>query len=236
MSDQSAPRGPNTDPYGVEPPRSPPRHTAPGTEPTRRRLLGLGAAPGPVAAERYDVVVDFAGLPTGSRVRRRDRLGSGRTRDVMAFRVARAASDRSTAPRVLRDDLPAWRRSQATTVRRFAFRVGHAERGRGWFIDGEPFDPSRTDVRTRRGAVEVWRLTADVHPPVHLHRTGFRVLPRDGRAPLPHDAGPKDTVSLRPGGTAEIITRFGGHRGRCLFHCHHAEHEDMGMMADLEVV
>jgi FtsP/CotA-like multicopper oxidase with cupredoxin domain len=34
---------------------------------------------------------------------------------------------------------------------------------------------------------------------------------------------------------AEIITRFDGYRGRYLFHCHNAEHEDMGMMANLEI-
>ncbi|MFC8373674.1 multicopper oxidase family protein [Streptomyces sp. NPDC057239] len=203
---------------------------------------GLLAAPVthtalPIApSERYDVVIDFAGLRPGSRVRLRNRLGSGRTREVMAFRVARAASDHSTIPKVLCDDLPTWRRSQATAVRRFTFRAGHAQQGRGWYIDGKPFDPSRTDVRTRRGAVEVWRFTADVHHPVHIHQTGFRVLSRDGRAPLPYDAGLKDTVSLRPGETAEVITRFDGHRGRYLFHCHNAEHEDMGMMANLEIV
>ncbi|GII94082.1 multicopper oxidase domain-containing protein [Sinosporangium siamense] len=51
-----------------------------------------------------------------------------------------------------------------------------------------------------------------------------------------HDAGLKDTVSLLPGESAEIITRFDGYRGRYLFHCHNAEHEDMGMMANLEIV
>ncbi|MFI2425644.1 multicopper oxidase family protein [Streptomyces sp. NPDC018955] len=195
-------------------------------------LTDLPIAP----AERYDVVIDFAGLPPGSRVRLRNRLGSGRTRDVMAFRVARAASDPSTIPEVLCDDLPSWRRSQVTMLRRFTFRAGHTEQGVGWFVNGEPFDPTRTDVYTWRGAVEVWRLTADVHHPVHLHQTGFQVLSRDGRAPLPHDAGLKDTVSLRPGETADIIVRFDVHRGRYLFHCHNAEHEDMGMMANLEIV
>ncbi|MEU2610235.1 multicopper oxidase domain-containing protein [Micromonospora sp. NPDC007271] len=45
----------------------------------------------------------------------------------------------------------------------------------------------------------------------------------------------KDTVSLRPGDSAEIITRFDGYRGRCPVHCHNAEHEDMGRMANLEI-
>ncbi|WP_346158025.1 multicopper oxidase domain-containing protein [Nonomuraea recticatena] len=46
----------------------------------------------------------------------------------------------------------------------------------------------------------------------------------------------KDTVSLRPGEGVEIITRFDGYRGRYLFHCHNAEHEDMAMMANLEII
>jgi spore coat protein A len=203
---------------------------------------GLLAAPVthrtlPIApAERYDVVVDFAKVPVGGRVRIVNRLGSGRTRDVMAFRVARKAADHSHIPRVLSHDLPTWRREDATRTRDFSFRAGRMHSGRGWLIDGLPFDPARSDVTTRLGDLEVWRLIADVHHPVHLHLAGFRVLSRNGNKPLPHDAGIKDTVSLRPGEAAEIITRFDGYRGRYLFHCHNAEHEDMGMMANLDII
>ncbi|MFI5586054.1 multicopper oxidase family protein [Amycolatopsis sp. NPDC051758] len=201
---------------------------------------GLLAAPVthtslPIApAERYDVVVDFAGVPIGGRVRLVNRLGSGRTAEVMAFRVARTARDDSRVPPVLSTDLPSWDR--AVRTREFSFRAGQlAGGGHGWVIGGRPFDPARSDVTVRSGDVEVWPLVADVHHPVHLHLAGFRILSRGGRAPLPHDAGLKDTVSLRPGESAEIITRFDGYRGRFLFHCHNAEHEDMGMMANLEV-
>ncbi|GAA1524411.1 multicopper oxidase family protein [Actinomadura kijaniata] len=187
-------------------------------------------------AERYDVVVDFSSVPVGGRVRLVNRLGSGRTRDVMAFRVARRVADDSRVPRVLSDDLPVWRRSDAVRVREFSFRAGRMHGGHGWLIGGLPFDPARSDVTVRLDDVEVWRLVADVHHPVHLHLVGFRVLSRGGRPPLPHDAGLKDTISLRPGESAEIITRFDGYRGRYLFHCHNAEHEDMGMMANLEVI
>ncbi|MFI9330111.1 multicopper oxidase family protein [Kitasatospora sp. NPDC052868] len=203
---------------------------------------GLLAAPVvhrrlPIApAERYDVVVDFAAVPVGGLVRIVNRLGTGRTREVMAFRVARKAADDSRIPRTLSDDLPVWRRTDAVRVRDFSFRAGRMNGGHGWLIGGLPFDPARTDVTVRLGDVEVWRLVADVHHPVHLHLVGFQVLSRGGRPPLPHDAGLKDTVSLRPGESAEIITRFDGYRGRYLFHCHNAEHEDMGMMANLELV
>jgi len=191
----------------------------------------------PIApAERYDVVIDFARVPVGGRVRIINRLGSGRTRDVMAFHVARKARDDSRVPHVLSKDLPEWRRSDAVRVRDFSFRAGRMHGRHGWLIDGLPFAPARTDVTVRLGDVEVWRLVADVHHPVHLHLVGFRVLSRGGKAPLPHDAGLKDTISLRPGEAAEIITRFDGYRGRYLFHCHNAEHEDMGMMANLEII
>ncbi|WP_432875616.1 multicopper oxidase family protein [Kribbella sp. CA-245084] len=190
----------------------------------------------PIApAERYDVIVDFARVPVGSRVRIVNRLGSGRTRDVMAFHVVRKAADESRVPEVLCSDLPEWQRSEAVRVRDFSFRAGQMGDGHGWLIGGKPFDPARTDVTTRLGDVEIWRLVADVHHPVHLHLVGFRVLSRGGGAPLPQDAGLKDAVSLRPGESAEIITRFDGYRGRYLFHCHNAEHEDMGMMANLQI-
>lgn len=190
----------------------------------------------PIApAERYDVILDFGQVPVGSRVRVINRVGAGRTRDVMAFSVVRKAADSSRVPEVLSDDLPEWERSEAVRVRDFSFRAGQMGDGHGWLIGGQPFAPDRTDVTTRLGDVEIWRLVADVHHPVHLHLVGFRVLSRGGRAPLPQDAGLKDTVSLRPGESAEIITRFDGYRGRYLFHCHNAEHEDMGMMANLEI-
>ncbi|TDW92315.1 multicopper oxidase family protein [Kribbella sp. VKM Ac-2566] len=190
----------------------------------------------PIApAERFDVILDFGQVPVGSRVRIVNRMGSGRARDVMAFSVVRKAADRSRIPEVLSDDLPVWQRSEALRVRDFSFRAGKMGDGHGWLIGGQPFAPDRTDVTTRLGDVEIWRLVADIHHPVHLHLVGFQVLSRGGRAPLPHDAGLKDTVSLRPGESVEIITRFDGYRGRYLFHCHNAEHEDMGMMANLEI-
>ncbi|MCZ0979280.1 multicopper oxidase family protein [Streptomyces diastatochromogenes] len=197
------------------------------------KLSALPVAP----AERYDLVVDFSRFPVGTLVKLVNRVGSGRTRDVMAFRVARKATDDSRVPTRLSADLPNWQRSDAVRVRDFSFRAGRMgeDSTHGWLIGGKPFDPARSDVTVRLGDVEIWRLVADVHHPVHLHLTGFRILSRGTKDPLPHDGGLKDTISLRPGESAEIITRWEGYRGRYLFHCHNAEHEDMGMMANLQV-
>ncbi|WP_239312570.1 multicopper oxidase family protein [Plantactinospora mayteni] len=191
----------------------------------------------PIApAERYDVVLDFAGLPIGSTVRILNRLGTGTTAHIMQFRIVRSAPASTPVPERLATDLPTWHRSEASVTRDLAFGVGRMGDRHGWLIDGRAFDPARTDVTIRLGDIEIWRLVADVHHPIHLHLVGFTVLSRGGHQPLPHDAGLKDTISLRPGESAEIITRFDGYRGRYLFHCHNAEHEDMGMMANLEIV
>ena len=60
--------------------------------PVTHRLLPIAPA------ERYDVIIDFSGVPVGSRVRLVNRLGSGRTRDVMAFRVGLDTQQRAGAP------------------------------------------------------------------------------------------------------------------------------------------
>jgi spore coat protein A len=75
-----------------------------------------------------------------------------------------------------------------------------------------------------------------VHHPVHIHLVHFKVLSRNGGEPPPTDAGWKDTVDLLPGEVARVIARFGGYKGRYVFHCHNLEHEDMMMMANFEVV
>ncbi|OZM70379.1 copper oxidase [Amycolatopsis antarctica] len=189
----------------------------------------------PIApAERYDLVVDFGRYPVGSEVTLVNRLGSGSTARIMRFRVARPGADDSVVPERLAEPDPL-ERGDAAVTREFSLRGGLIGDRHGWLINGEAFSPARIDARPRLGDVEVWRFVADLHHPVHLHLVNFRVLSRGGGPPGPHDAGPKDTVDLRPGESVELIARFDGYRGRYMFHCHNAEHEDMGMMANFEV-
>jgi spore coat protein A len=119
----------------------------------------------------------------------------------------------------------------ASVTRSFHFRAG----GPGWVINGAAFGPAAATVTARYGTVEVWRLVTDFHHPVHLHLNPFQVLSRGLGAPLPTDAGWKDTIDLRPAEEAAIAVRFDAYRGRYLFHCHNLEHEDMGMMANLDI-
>jgi spore coat protein A, manganese oxidase len=104
-----------------------------------------------------------------------------------------------------------------------------------WTINGRPYDHHGSMARPKLGTVELWRLSSDLHHPVHLHLAHFQVLSRSGSAPGPSDAGWKDTVDVRPYEVVEVLARFDGYRGRYMMHCHNLEHEDMAMMANFDV-
>jgi len=185
-------------------------------------------------AERFDVIIDFSKYPVGTQVTLKNDLGDGSTTRVMRFDVVRQANDTTSVPGRL-SDFRTLSRSQASVTRDFQFDQRGGD-GSIWTINGQQFDPARDDAQPKLGAVEIWRLTTDVHHPVHLHLAHFQVLSRTGRGAGEHDAGWKDTLDLRRGETAEVIAEFSGYRGRYVFHCHNLEHEDMAMMGNMRIV
>jgi spore coat protein A len=190
-------------------------------------------------AERFDVVIDFSQYDVGTEVTLKNRMGQGRTASVMRFRVARKEKDDSAVPGRLSDMAEFHRLAESGggSPREFRFtRVTDSGRTM-WGINGEPFDQERMAARPELGSTEVWHLlAAPAAHPIHLHLVQFKVLSRNGRKPLPTDAGWKDTVDLTSGEEARVLVRFDGYRGRYVFHCHNLEHEDMMMMANFEVV
>jgi spore coat protein A len=182
------------------------------------------------AGERFDLVVDFSLVPVGTDVTVTNLLGSGRTTDVMRFRVVRAAPDDSAVPVALSEVEPLVVPAGAT-VRTFEFQRGAVGQHKGWTINGAGFDPDHPIADVPLGRVERWRFHTDVHHPVHVHLDQFQVLSRDGKHPAAADAGWKDTVDLPPFEVVEVAVRFTDHAGRYVLHCHNLEHEDMAMMA-----
>jgi spore coat protein A len=184
------------------------------------------------------VVIDFSQYDVGTEVTLKNRMGQGRTASVMRFRVARKEKDDSAVPGRLSDMAEFHRLAESGggSPREFRFtRVTDSGRTM-WGINGEPFDQERMATRPELGSTEVWHLlAAPAAHPIHLHLVQFKVLSRNGRKPLPTDAGWKDTVDLTSGEEARVLVRFDGYRGRYVFHCHNLEHEDM-MMANFEVV
>jgi FtsP/CotA-like multicopper oxidase with cupredoxin domain len=98
-----------------------------------------------------------------------------------------------------------------------------------------PADICRAPICARLGETELWEV---VNPDtmdhtIHLHTWYFQVLSRNGRPP-PFRAW-HDTVNLRPGDRVELLVPFRDFTGRTVYHCHIAEHGDIGMMGVIEV-
>jgi FtsP/CotA-like multicopper oxidase with cupredoxin domain len=73
---------------------------------------------------------------------------------------------------------------------------------------------------------------------VHLHGTQFQVEARIGgrNTVCPYEAGWKDTVLVMPLETVAVRVVFDRYGGVFPLHCHNLQHEDLGMMLNVEVV
>ncbi|MBE9108199.1 multicopper oxidase family protein [Nodosilinea sp. LEGE 07298] len=105
-----------------------------------------------------------------------------------------------------------------------------------WF-NGQPYDEKRIDIEAQLGTVEEWEL-ANVDPdlmdhPFHLHVNPFQVVSRSGQ-PEPYRAW-KDTVLVKGGETVRIRVPFRTFAGKTVYHCHILDHEDLGMMGNLQI-
>ena len=81
-----------------------------------------------------------------------------------------------------------------------------------------------------------WVNNSERTHPMHLHGYHFRVVSIDGKPPHPGDAGWKDTVPVYAHQTVVVRPYFDYFTGVYVFHCHAAEHGDMSMMGQMEVV
>ncbi len=122
-----------------------------------------------------------------------------------------------------------------TGKRQFVFSEdGDADQ---FFINRRIFDHNRVDVRVALGSIEEWTILneSDELHLFHLHQAPFEVLEING-VPQPSD-GTVDTIALPIRGKVKIRIAFTDPKivGRFMFHCHILEHEDKGMMAQIEV-
>ena len=106
-----------------------------------------------------------------------------------------------------------------------------------FFINHATFDPERVDFKVPLGSIEEWtiRNASDELHVFHIHQLPFQVISVNG-APVPF-GGLLDTVNVPIHGEVKIRLAFTDPIivGRFLFHCHILEHEDKGMMAQIEV-
>ncbi|MCU0345843.1 MAG: multicopper oxidase family protein [Saprospiraceae bacterium] len=218
---------------------------------------GLLAAPEAVTAillapgERADVLVSFAGQAVGSEVFLESKTFDGgeyqgkQAFSILKFKVAESSTNSFEIPAVLSGYalLP-----EASATRSRSFDIsnggGHGGHGGGMMamhnIGGKSYDESRIDETITAGATELWTFdnTEGIDPhPMHLHGALFQVLDRTGGRGqvFPHEKGWKDTVLAMPGEKVRVIAAFGQEKGVFVFHCHNLEHEDSGMMLQMEI-
>ena len=207
----------------------------------------LFLAPG----ERAEILVDFSRDPLGASVQvisaaftvRGGGMGmggsssQGASASLLRLVVGRAGP----APTALPATLASIERldpARAQVQRRFVMNMGMPPFAGAFTINDRSFDASRVDVRAQRGVLEVWEIvnvSTEPHP-FHVHATQFQVVSRSSGALSPHELGLKDTVLVWPGETVRIAIRFDAHAGLYVLHCHNLEHEDAGMMLNLEVL
>jgi FtsP/CotA-like multicopper oxidase with cupredoxin domain len=106
-----------------------------------------------------------------------------------------------------------------------------------FFINHATFDHERVDFKVPLGSIEEWtiRNASDELHLFHIHQAPFQVVSINGK-PIPFE-GLMDTVSVPIHGELKIRIAFTDPNivGRFMFHCHILEHEDKGMMAQIEV-
>lgn len=125
----------------------------------------------------------------------------------------------------------------AVTRRQIAFqmRMGAGGGPATFLIDGRTFDPDRDDQTPALGAIEEWTITntTQMAHPFHLHVWPFTVLASsDGTPPL---GVAQDVVLVPAQGWVRLRIPFTRFAGRTVYHCHILDHEDLGMMATVNV-
>ena len=121
--------------------------------------------------------------------------------------------------------------------RRFTLNHGMAPRmGMVFLINGQPYDHKTVYTQVKLDTIEEWELvnTGVMDHPFHIHVNGFQVISRDGK-PEVFPAW-RDTVLVRRGETVKIRMKFANFTGKTVYHCHILDHEDLGMMGNLEII
>ena len=128
----------------------------------------------------------------------------------------------------------------ATQVRQVVF--SHSMMGmdgNAFTINGSSFDPERTDTVVKVGTVEEWEIVngggmmMDFDHPFHIHTNAFQVVSENDRSS--RFRAWRDVVNIPMGESVRVRIPFQDFTGRTVYHCHNLDHEDLGMMAVIEM-
>ena len=209
-------------------------------------LLGPG--------ERVDLIVDFSSYPIGTELFLISNAFSAGTSQgleefkILKFIVDENDTDTFSLPVSLSviDPIP-----ESSAIKTRTFNISNPGMGGGGHsgmtmkgmhrINNKVYDENRVDETVQAGTTEIWvfdNSTGDEPHPMHMHALQFQVLDRTGgrNVKIATENGWKDTAMVLPGEKVRVIMTFGVHTGKYMLHCHNLEHEDDGMMLQVEVV
>jgi len=183
-------------------------------------------------SERAEIVVDFTALNTANDLALINEDGS----ILLPFEVSNQEGETDEMSTMLNDfSLTEEEKNLPVTKKIELFGMMEMVT-----INGKKFDPDRIDFTQEQGVTEVWEIYNKkdmmggmIHP-FHIHGTQFKIISRDGEEPAENEQGWKDSISVDPGERVKIAIQF-NHKGVYMFHCHILEHEDNGMMGQIEV-
>lgn len=190
--------------------------------------------------ERVEVLVDFSkykdALPSLVTTN-----GTNGTANVLNFK---RGADTLTAEAKVNTDMAAWNYNNMNAsddlTKPADKSIVMSGMAQNVMINGKKFDMGRIDFTSKLGSTEIWDVSnADpgmmgmMHP-FHVHGVQFEVLSRNGRPVDAAEKGLKDTIQVDPGEHVRIRLHF-TKPGVFMVHCHILEHEENGMMLQLEV-
>lgn len=118
-------------------------------------------------------------------------------------------------------------------------------------VNGEPYDPARIDQTLLLHKAQAWSLSsARASHPFHIHVNPFQIVSVHKKGPDGNAIGPaitdgqytgmtgtwKDTVFVQDDVVIETRTRYQRYIGEFVLHCHILDHEDQGMMQNINIV
>ena len=200
-------------------------------------------------AERYEVVIDFAGYTPGTKIQLRN-LGVPNSDDfdhtnkIMQFEVTNDPFDpaNNQVPAQLNPNMEVMGLKESDATSTVKLRVHRSNST--WKINDATWDDvvasqyQQVVANPKLGEVQIWEIenaSGGWFHPTHIHLVDFRILSRNGRAPFNYEIGPKDVAFVGENETVRAIMRFTHEEGRYMIHCHNLPHEDHDMMTQFRV-
>ena len=192
--------------------------------------------------ERIEILFDFAAYSVGETVNLESQFfssfgGQGSQMNLLRFDIVGSKLSGSSVPQ----NMPLINYYDYNSVQRtrtFTLSQGMMMGNGMHRINGLTYEINRVDENIPFNELEEWKFintTVNFHP-MHIHGVLFQVYARNGNTVIsPKDKGWKDTVLVNPNETVQILVKFTDYSGRYLLHCHNLEHEDDGMMLNIEI-